>query len=589
MVHSADSSDLTLSPGSKASLLPRNRHTLSQSDRVQSFASISTESPYTAGAGSRLAAISHRFHLSPDPRDWGSSLYSDCKEPDDDLHNPSVRDHNSWGPDRGLANIGCLLIMAVGLITLFAGYPIITYFTRTSLSNQGGFNLGGINASGQIPKIPGNLGLIDTDTPGNVFTKPSWNGGPDMELVFSDEFNTPGRTFWPGDDPYWEAVDLHYWQTNNLEWYDPAAITTQDGYLVITLSQKETHSLNYQGGMMSTWNKFCFTGGYIEASVSLPGVNNVVGLWPAIWTLGNLGRAGYGASLEGMWPYTYDACDIGTVPNQTVNGLPIAATEGGDSGQNGILSFLPGQRLSRCTCKGESHPGPMHSDGTFVGRAAPEIDMFEAQITGEPLTGQVSQSAQWGPFNAGYIWKNTSDNEIIPNPSITVLNTYIGGVEQQATSAVTNTNQGCYEGETGCFSVYGFEYLPGFDKAYITWIANNEVSWTLNVAGMGPDPAVGISARPIPQEPMYIIMNLGMSTNFGPVDLEHLPFPVHMRVDYIRVYQPSNARNIGCDPKAFPTADYINTYSEAYTNPNLTTWKGDFNQPFPKNSFLGQC
>ncbi|KAG0692679.1 beta-glucan synthesis-associated [Suillus ampliporus] len=137
-----------------------------------------------------------------------------------------------------------------------------------------------------------------------------------------------------------------------------------------------------------------------------------------------------------MWPYTYDACDIGTVPNQTVNGLPIAVTEGGDSGQGGILSFLPVQRLSRCTCKGKSHLGPMHADGTFVGCAGPEIDMFKAQITGEPLTGQVSQSAQWGPFNAGYIWKNTSDNEIIPNPSITVLNT----------SAVTNTNQGCYEG-----------------------------------------------------------------------------------------------------------------------------------------------
>jgi hypothetical protein len=59
----------------------------------------------------------------------------------------------------------------------------------------------------------------------------------------------------------------------------------------------------------------------MESSVSLPGVNNVVGestcyarslacqstagLWPAIWTLGNLGRAGYGASLEGMVCYSY--------------------------------------------------------------------------------------------------------------------------------------------------------------------------------------------------------------------------------------------------------------------------------------------
>lgn len=30
-------------------------------------------------------------------------------------------------------------------------------------------------------------------------------------------------------------------------------------------------------------------------------------------------------------------------------------------------------------------------------------------------------------------------------------------------------------------------------------------------------------------------------------------------------------------------------YLESYVNPNLTTWRDDFKQPFPKNSFLGQC
>lgn len=59
--------------------------------------------------------------------------------------------------------------------------------------------------------MTGNWALIDVDTPNDAYTKPSWNGGPDMALVFSDEFNVPGRTFWPGDDPYWEAADLHYW------------------------------------------------------------------------------------------------------------------------------------------------------------------------------------------------------------------------------------------------------------------------------------------------------------------------------------------------------------------------------------------
>lgn len=134
----------------------------------------------------------------------------------------------------------------------------------------------------------------------------------EMALVFSDEFNVDGRTFYPGDDPYWEAVDLHYWQvrvaqqritfhsnvmvhapqTNNLEWYDPEAITTKNGSLQITLKRKQTHELNFEGGMMTTWNKFCFTGGYFEASVRLPGTTNIVGLWPAIWAMGNLGEHG---------------------------------------------------------------------------------------------------------------------------------------------------------------------------------------------------------------------------------------------------------------------------------------------------------
>lgn len=48
-------------------------------------------------------------------------------------------------------------------------------------------------------------------------------------------------------------------------------------------------------------NKFCFTGGLVVAAVSLPDTNNVQGMWPAVWTMGNLGRAGYGASLDGMW------------------------------------------------------------------------------------------------------------------------------------------------------------------------------------------------------------------------------------------------------------------------------------------------
>lgn len=557
------------------------------------------DSPYHYASKNRppvAPSISDKYSLSPDPAAWGSNLSPDFPEPDDYLHNPDPRrdrKHDTGGhffTFRGLTNLGCMIVLCVGLLTLFAGYPLISHFTAHPLSTLGGFNLGGINASGQVPSMAGNWGLVDLETPSNLYTIPSYHDPTqELQLVFSDEFNTDGRTFYPGDDPYWEAVDLHYWETNNLEWYDPEAITTKNGFLQITLSKKEIHNLNYEGGLMSTWNKFCFTGGLLQTSVSLPGANNIVGLWPAVWTMGNLGRAGYGASLEGMWPYSYDACDVGTAPNQTINGLPVAATVNGDPYNGDVLSYLPGQKLSRCTCKGESHPGPMHSDGTFVGRSAPEIDVFEAQITGNPLSGQVSQSAQWAPFNAQYIWANTSNNLIIPDPSTTFLNPYVGGITQQATSGVTTTNQSCYELEAGCFSTYGFEYKPGFDTGYITWIANAKSTWTIMANGMGPDTTVEISARPIPQEPLYIIVNLGMSKNFGVVDLQHLTFPTTMQIDWIRVYQPKNAINIGCDPSDFPTEAYINQYIEAYTNPNLTTWQNDYQQPFPKNSLLDTC
>ncbi|KAF5363745.1 hypothetical protein D9756_000195 [Leucocoprinus leucothites] len=502
-----------------------------------------------------------QFSLSPDPRSWGSDLSPDFIEPDDSIHNPEKPSTDTSGQRfilsrRGVANLGCLAMLSIGFVALFIGYPIGMYASSRWPASPG-FNIGGINSTGQIPSL-GNFGLIDLDTPKEAFVKQSYRDGTDWILVFSDEFNTDGRTFYPGDDPYWEAADLHYWATNNLEWYDPAAVTTANGSLVITLSETPSHGLNYQGGLISSWNKFCFTGGLFEASVQLPGTNNVVGMWPAIWTMGNLGRAGYGATLEGMWPYTYDTCDVGTAPNQTINGLPIAATVNGDHLYNDALSYLPGQRLSRCTCDGEDHPGPKHSDGSYVGRSAPEIDMFEAQMGGEPLDGEVSQSAQFAPFNEAYRWYNSSENMIVMDPSKSRLNGFVGNIIQQATSVVTKTNQRCYELVEECYSIYSFEYKPGYDDAYITWVSDSQVSWTLNAGGVGPDEAVQISARPIPQEPMYIIINLGMSKNFGTVDFAHLTFPNHLRVDYVRVYQPMHSVNIGCSPPDYPTEKYIN-------------------------------
>lgn len=152
-------------------------------------------------------------------------------EPDDYLHNPDpIRDlkidkGGSILTGRGVANLGCLFVLVAGFMTLLlvnrnypsvneltrainsAGYPIMTHFLKKVQSDQGGFNIGGINATGQVATMPGNFGLIDLDTPKDAYTMSSFmNPDDEWDLVFSDEFNVDGRTFYPGDDPYWEAV-----------------------------------------------------------------------------------------------------------------------------------------------------------------------------------------------------------------------------------------------------------------------------------------------------------------------------------------------------------------------------------------------
>lgn len=51
-------------------------------------------------------------------------------EPDDWLHNPEYKDagNGTIFTCRGLANLGFILLLVLGLLMLFAGYPILAYF-----------------------------------------------------------------------------------------------------------------------------------------------------------------------------------------------------------------------------------------------------------------------------------------------------------------------------------------------------------------------------------------------------------------------------------------------------------------------------
>lgn len=501
-------------------------------------------------------------------------LHIDEKEPDDYIHNPdpiadAYLDKHRFLNDfkhmdkRSAGGLIGLLALFLGAIALFVVLPALTY---SGVVDHGEGDVREILTFYSYPTLGAiRTSLVDPDTPKDAYEKTS-KSGDTWQLVFSDEFNAEGRTFYPGDSQFWTAPDIHYDATKDLEWYDPDASTTKNGTLQLRMDVFKNHDLFYRSGMLQSWNQMCFSQGHIEVSSKLPNFGNVSGLWPGLWTLGNLGRPGYLASTEAVWPYSYESCDAGITANQ--------------SSEDGI-SYLKGQKLSACVCDGEDHPNP------GVGRGAPEIDILEGEIDTTLKVGVASQSYQVAPYDIWYI--PDYDFVEIHNSSTTVMNTYCGGPFQQAISAVTTLNTSWYEfGDTDGhhFQKYGYEFMSDNDDGYIRWFVGDNPTMTLNAAALHPDG--NIDWRRVPKEPMSIILNLGISNNWAYIDWPSIMFPVTHSIDYVRVYQPPNAISITCDPPEYPTYDYIQNHLNAYQNPNLTSW-ADAGYSFPKNALLNNC
>jgi hypothetical protein len=172
------------------------------------------------------------------------------------------------------------------------------------------------------------------------------------------------------------------------------------------------------------------------------------------------------------------------------------------------LSYLPGHRWNNCLCPGQEseHPGP----NLTIGRNAPEIDAVEAQVRVKDAKGEVSQSFQIAPYNAGYEVPNAT-HEIF-DPEITMLNSYWGSTYQQAVSYLTDVDSKYYIDNSPEFGVFGFEFVGNEntrDDNYITWVANGKPSWTMHAESIGPDPLTDVGQRLVSEEPMYLILNFG--------------------------------------------------------------------------------
>ncbi|KAJ5273337.1 hypothetical protein N7478_008462 [Penicillium angulare] len=513
--------------------------------------------------------VSEKFNITPSD---GLLLFPEDVEKDDYMHNPDPMDKDrdcDMCNRRGILNMGGLALLTVGILVLFIGYPVITWL-EGALKNQSVCRPGDTLCLevGDRPLL-NNIrhGLIDPDTPKDAYKKKSVEG-KELKLVFSDEFNMPGRTFYDEDDPFFQAMDLWYGVTMDKEWYDPDAVTTNEGVLELRFDNFKNHDLSYRSGMIQSWNKLCFKGGRLEASLSLPGDGHIQGFWPGFWAMGNLARPGHAATTDGLWPYSYhDGCDAGITPNQ--------------SSLDGI-NFLPGMRLPGCTCPNSDHPSPGHA------RSAPEIDVIEGSTAplngdeGSPFVGSASQSLQTAPFDLWYM--PDYDFTAVYDSRVTEINAYRGGPYQQAMSGLTNLNSRWYNGTE--YQSFAFEYHPG-DKGNVTWFVGADKTWTMDARSIGPNGNIG--QRMVPLEPMSIVLNLGMADNFAPQNHSISQYmPAYLRVDYVRIYQDPDDESITCDPPGYETTQYIEDHKKAYMNHNLTNW-ADTGYEWPKNSYMNTC
>ncbi|EFN59204.1 hypothetical protein CHLNCDRAFT_138137 [Chlorella variabilis] len=427
------------------------------------------------------------------------------------------------------------------------------------------------------PSSSGKEGWIDVDSPVDSCTKQLDGFDGQYQLVFSDEFNTLDRDFKAAaQDGRWTAQHQYYFPTKDEEVYRPEQVTVEGGAAVITLERLPGNeagtapsqqpdgevwqvSKKYVSGMFNSWNKFCYTGGYIEAAVQLPGNAVTSGFWPAFWTMGNLGRAGYMASTAGTWPYSYNTCQgSGKQEWSGLEGQLITACPGDPPGVNRAAWGL--------------HPQQ--------GRGAPEFDVFETrramagrqagrQPAGNspggvqpPHASQTLQMAPLMPEGTNW-WSGPASGGVqypgAGSPYATRRNPWSGALQrpgneyQDSVSALSDLGPSYYTG----YHTYGVDWRPG---QYLRWYLDGVLLYEVNSQALVEQTnATGawVGPRLIPLEPMYVIFNLGMSEAFGEIQYGQLPFPAAMKVDWVRVYQRPDAINVGCSPPDFPTAQYI--------------------------------
>jgi len=435
-------------------------------------------------------------------------------------------------------------------------------------------------------------GWVDPDTVDEFHTTMPLTKGDnrDYKLVFSDEFETEGRSFADGEDTRWTALDKNDYTNDALHYYRSENAITTNGVLNITTNLKDNDykafnedtkkfyldTKHVQSAMLQGWNKFCMTGGIVEYSAKLPGQGSIGGLWPALWLLGNLARATYVGSSNWVWPFSYDTCDPKRVHEQEINACRKVGHYGMEPGigrgapEIDILEAMGGE-------KGKLPNTPIqrpYFSSSF--QVAPGVDKNRPVLMHQPKAGHWYEGLEYG------------------DPNTTSLNPFFYGVtlvhkpreytyQSDAISANTQIDQSYFTSQ----NKYRVEWdppTPGKNDGYIKWYLNDR--YLFGIKGE----SLNITGSKIPDEPMYLLMNTAVASSWGfPVPCPDgcdcscfecnnpdcdcaLPtgycdnFPANFEIDYVRVYQAVDEpkHQLGCSTEERPSSLFIKGHEKRY-------------------------
>ncbi|GMG18783.1 unnamed protein product [[Candida] boidinii] len=134
---------------------------------------------------------------------------------------------------RSIGGLIGMIFFVLGAAAIFIVLPAVAFThggehsSFTSNQSSSGSNTTGVQGSNRYEVLTNYIypqlsairtNLVDSDTPQSAYTRTAKDGS-DWKLVFSDEFNAEGRTFYEGDDQFWYGANFHYDATKDLEWY----------------------------------------------------------------------------------------------------------------------------------------------------------------------------------------------------------------------------------------------------------------------------------------------------------------------------------------------------------------------------------